>query len=285
LDFTTIVKLGIALGVVLIVLAIGLRARPVDPMLVLREPWLAARAMAAMFVVMPLFVLLLVGFVPFRPGVGAALLGLAVSPMLPPWTKQGLAVGGQGDYILGLQVLATCVSIVVVPGMVWLVHQVFAVATPLGPWAVELVLLVTVGAPLATGIGIARLWPGAAPRIAALSDRVGLVMVLIGVAAALLGSARAIVDVVGQGTLLATAAFVGVGLLAGHALGGPDPGNRGALATATAARHPGVGLVLASSAVPASQPAVLATVLLYLFASLVLTIPYQRWRRKVVSKA
>jgi len=282
-DPTTIVKLVIVLGVVLVVLAIGLRAGRVDPSRVLSDPWLAARAMAAMFVLMPLFVLLLVASVPLRPGVGAALLALSVSPMLPPWAKQGLAVGGKGDFILGLQGLATCVSIVGVPAMIWLVRQVFQVETPLSPWALEQVLLVTVVAPLVAGMGLARVWPGAAPRIALLCDRVGLVILLLGVAVVLVGSARAIVDVVGRGTLVATAVVVGVGLLVGHLLGGPDPGNRGALATATAARHPGVGLVLASSALPESQPAVLATVLLYLLASILLTIPYQRWRRKVLA--
>jgi len=283
-DPTTIVKLVIVLGIVLVVLAIGIRAGPVDPSRVLSDPWLAARAMASMFVVMPLFVLLLVALLPLRPGVGAALLALSVSPMLPPWAKQGLAVGGKGDFILGLQGLATCVSVVAVPAMIWLVRQVFQVDTPLTPWALEQVLLVTVVVPLAAGMGLAQLWPGAAPRIAARCDRVGLAIILLGVAVVLVGSARAIVDVLGRGTLVAAAVVVGVGLLVGHLLGGPEPGNRGALATATAARHPGVGLVLATSALPESQPAILATVLLYLLASILLTIPYQRWRREVVAR-
>ena len=284
MDPTTIVKLVIVLGIVLVVLAIGIRAGPVDPSRVLSDPWLAARAMASMFVVMPLFVLLLVALLPLRPGVGAALLALSVSPMLPPWAKQGLAVGGKGDFILGLQGLATCVSVVAVPAMIWLVRQVFQVDTPLTPWALEQVLLVTVVVPLAAGMGLAQLWPGAAPRIAARCDRVGLAIILLGVAVVLVGSARAIVDVLGRGTLVAAAVVVGVGLLVGHLLGGPEPGNRGALATATAARHPGVGLVLATSALPESQPAILATVLLYLLASILLTIPYQRWRREVVAR-
>ena len=241
----------IVLGVVLMVLAIGLRTSPFDPLLVVRQPWLAARAMAAMFVVMPLLVLLLVRVLPLRPGVGAALLGLAVAPMLPPWAKKGIAVGGKGDYVLGLQILASLVAILVVPAMIWVARRVFEVDTPLDPWAIEKVLLVTVGVPLAAGIGLARAWPGAAPRMAALSDRIGLVILLLGVAALLFARWRAIVDVFGQGTLVVTLLVIASGLLVGHVLGGPDPGNRGALATATASRHPGVALVLASTACPA----------------------------------
>ncbi len=63
--------------------------------------------------------------------------------------------------------------------MIWIVYRLFGVATALGPLAVELVLLVTVAAPLALGIVLARLRPGAAPRLAALADRVGGVVLLL----------------------------------------------------------------------------------------------------------
>jgi BASS family bile acid:Na+ symporter len=69
------------------------------------------------------------------------------------------------------------------------------------------------------------------------------------------------------------------GLLAGHWLGGPDPGNRGALASATVLRHPAIALLLASGAFPQHQAAVIGTVLLYLIVALGLAAPYERWRR------
>jgi predicted neutral ceramidase superfamily lipid hydrolase len=69
--------------------------------------------------------------------------------------------------------------VLVVPLMIWIVYRLFGVATALGPLAVELVLLVTVAAPLALGIVLARLRPGAAPRLAALADRVGGVVLLL----------------------------------------------------------------------------------------------------------
>jgi len=87
----------------------------------------------------------------------------------------------------------------------------------------------------------------------------------------------------GQGTLVAIVVIVGFGLLAGHLLGGPDPGNRGALATATASRHPGIALLLAVGVFPENEKVILGTVLLYLLANIALTVPYQRWRKKVLS--
>jgi BASS family bile acid:Na+ symporter len=77
--------------------------------------------------------------------------------------------------------------------------------------------------------------------------------------------------------------IIGFGLLAGHLLGGPDTGKRGALASANVSRHPGVALLLASSALPEHVPAVTGAVLLYLVASLVVPIPYERWLKRTMA--
>lgn len=170
----------------------------------------------------------------------------------------------------------------VVPPMIWIVYRVFGVATALDPLAVELVLFVTVAAPLALGMGVARLYPGAAPRLAALADRVGGLVLLLGAVVLLIVHGRAILGVIGQGTLVVTLVVVGFGLLVGHLLGGPDPGNRGALASAAVLRHPAIALLLASGAFPEHEATVIGTVMLYLLAALLLAVPYERWRKHVV---
>lgn len=276
---TTILKLVVLLGVVLLVVAIGIRARLEEPLLLLRRPELAFRAMVAMYVALPAFVLVLAWFIPLQAGVGAVLLGFAVSPVLPPWAKKGAAVGGQTDYVIGLQVLSSGVAILVVPLMIWIVYRVFGVETVLDPLAVELVLLVTVAAPLALGMGLARFRPGAAPRLATVADRVGGVVLAVGALAFVVVHGRAILGLIGQGTLVVTVAVVAFGLLVGHMVGGPDPGNRRALASATVSRHPAIALLLASGAVPEHEATVTAMVLLYLVAALLFAIPYERWRR------
>jgi bile acid:Na+ symporter, BASS family len=278
----TILKLVLLLGVVLLVVAIGIRARLEQPLLLLRSPALALRAMVAMYVALPAFVLVLVWLMPLQAGVGAVLLGFAVSPVLPPWAKKGAAVGGQSDYVIGLQVLSSVVALLVVPLMIWIVYRTFGVATNLDPLAVEMVLLITVAAPLALGMGLARLYPGAA-RLADRADRVGGVVLLLGAVVLLIVNGRAILGVIGQGTLIATVAVILFGLLVGHLLGGPDPGNRGALAEATVLRHPAIALLLASGAFPEREATVLGAVLMYLVASLWLSVPYERWRKSVTS--
>ena len=274
-----VLKLVLLLGIVLLVVAIGLRARLEEPLLLLRRPALALRAMVAMYVALPVFVLVLVWLLPLREGVGAVLLGFAVSPVLPPWAKTGTAVGGQTDYVIGLELLSAGVALLVVPLMIWIVYRVFGVETTLEPMAVEQVLLATVAVPLALGFGLARLWPGAAPRLAARADRAGTVVILLGAVVLLVVHGRAILGVIGQGTLIVTVAVIAFGLLVGHLLGGPDPGNREALASATVSRHPAIALVLASGAFPELESTVIGMVLLYLLASLLLPIAYKRWRK------
>ena len=130
----TILKLVLLLGVVLLVVAIGIRARLEGLQRLLRRPALALRAMVAMYVALPAFVLVVAWFVPLQEGVAAALLGFAVAPVLPPWAKKAAAVGGRADYVTGLQLLSTGVALLVVPLMIWIVYRVFGVETVWSPW-------------------------------------------------------------------------------------------------------------------------------------------------------
>ena len=280
MDPATVLKLVLLLGVVLLVLAIGLRARPGDALHLLRLPGQGVRALVVMFVLQPAFVLLLVWALDLTRGVGAALLAFAVAPVLPPWAKKGYAMGAPGDYVIALEVLSTVGSIVAIPVMIWIVYGVFGVRTALDPWAVEIMLVVTIGLPLALGMGIGKARPAAAPRLAFLADRGGTWVLAAGGLVLVLARWREMLGVVGRGTLVVSVLVIGFGLLVGHVLGGPGNAKRGALASATVSRHPGVALLLATGAMPEEAPAVVGAVLLYLVASMLVPIPYERWLKR-----
>jgi BASS family bile acid:Na+ symporter len=89
----------------------------------------------------------------------------------------------------------------------------------------------------------------------------------------------AMVSLVGNGTIVAIVAFSLVGLVVGHLLGGPDSDDCAVLALATASRHPGVALAIASANFP-GEKVVPAAVLLYLIVSAIVSIPYLTWRRR-----
>ena len=279
MDPASLLKLVLLLGVVLMVASIGARVKLDEPLLLLRRPTLTLRAVLAMYVLFPAFVLLLVGLLQLRQGVGAVLLGFAVSPVLPPWAKKGTALGARGDYVVGLELLSTAVSLLVVPLMIAIGERLFGVSTSLEPKAMVGVLLATVVLPLTLGIAVARLFPLTAPKLAAVADRVGSVVLLIGAVVLLGVQGPTMLAVIGEGTVLAILVVIVFGLLLGQLLGGPDRGIRDALSSATVSRHPAIALLLATGAFPQQQTTVIGTVLIYLLASILLPIFLMRWRR------
>jgi BASS family bile acid:Na+ symporter len=279
LDPATLLKLVLLLGVVLMVVAIGARIQLDEPLLLLRRPTLALRSLLAMYVLLPALVLLLVWLLPLRQGVDAVLLGFAVSPVLPPWAKKGTALGAKGDYVIGLQLLSTAVSLLVVPLMITIGERFFGVTTNLEPRAMVIVLLATVLLPLGLGIGLRRLLPRRAPQLAAVADRLGSVVLLLGAVVLLFVNGPKMLAVIGEGTVLAILVVIVFGLLFGELLGGPDRASRSALASATVSRHPAIALLVASGAFPQQQPTVIGTVLIYLLASIIVPILLMRWRK------
>jgi BASS family bile acid:Na+ symporter len=284
LDAIAVVKFVLIAGIALTVLSIGLRARPADTFLLLRNPRLGVRAMVAMFVLTPLFVIGLALALQLGSADRAALIALSVSPVPPILPRRQAVVGGGGNYAIGLCVLATVVSILIAPMADWLVGRLFGVTTVFDPVALLRVLAITVGAPLAAGILIARLWPPVAAA-STLVNRGALVLLVAGAAVVLFKEAPAIAGRIGNGILLVTVAIVLFGLFVGHLLGGPDSGNRGALALATSARHPGVAISLATATFPLDREAITATVLLFFLTNVVVTLPYILWRRRLARSA
>jgi BASS family bile acid:Na+ symporter len=91
--------------------------------------------------------------------------------------------------------------------------------------------------------------------------------------------------VVGSGLRVAFAVAVVtvLALAAGHALGGPEPGTRTAVAVCSAARNPGLALLVATF--NDAPPTVVATVLTYLVVSALTAIGYVAWRRRALAGA
>ena len=277
MDPASLLKLVLLLGVVLMVVGIGARVKLNEPLLLLRRPTLTLRAVLAMYLLFPALVLLLVWLLPLRQGVGAVLLGFAVSPVLPPWAKKGAALGARGDYVIGLELLSTAFSLLVVPLMIAIGERLFGMSIDFEPRAMVLVLLATVVLPLTLGIGLARFFPHHAPRLGAVADRLGSVVLLIGAVVLLSVHGPTMLAVIGEGTVLAILVVIVFGLLFGELLGGPDRSIRGALASATVSRHPAIALLLATGAFPQQQTTVIGTVLIYLLASILLPIFLMRW--------
>ena len=100
------------------------------------------------------------------------------------------------------------------------------------------VVFISILIPIGVGIFVHKLAPAFAERVASPLTSISGLGVVACIVVVWISAAPAMWSLIGNGTGIALAAFVLVGLAVGHVLGGPVPQNRTALAIATASRHP-----------------------------------------------
>ena len=244
-----------------------------------RRPGELVRALLAMNVLMPLFALALISIFDFNPAVRIALVALSLSPIPPPIPAKGVKSGGSASYVLGLQVAIGSLAIIFVPLAMAAIGQVRGVALQTSIGRVAIVLFISILIPIGAGIFVHKRAPAFAERIAKPLTSISGLGVVACIFVVWISAAPAMWSLIGNGTVIALAAFVLVGLAFGHVLGGPVPQNRTALAIATASRHPGIALILAQANFPA-ETLVVPAVLLYLLVNAIIAVPYLLWTKR-----
>jgi BASS family bile acid:Na+ symporter len=128
-------------------------------------------------------------------------------------------------------------------------------------------------------VAFQRLGPDVAARIAKPAGLVAKALLLLGILAILIFALPKSLSLIGNGTLAALIAFIVVGLIVGHLLGGPGPDEQVTLALSTACRHPALALAMAAANIP-QEHNVISAILLYLLLSALFTTPYIFWQRR-----
>lgn len=275
-----ILLLILKLSVMVLLFGIGLGSTPADLTYLWRRPKQLLRAVLAMYLAVPVAAVILVKALPLPIAVETAMLVLSISAGAPLLPRKLMKLGRE-DYAFSLDVASSVLAVVTVPAWLMVLDPVFGREASASPSAVALVIAKGFLAPLLLGMLLRGLLSDVAGRLAPWILRVGgAVLALTGVA--LLALQAHLIVQVGWTTLLALAGFTIVALAVGHALGGPDPGDRSALAVSCASRNLGVA-ILAASATP--QPGALAFVLTYFLASALVTIPYRKWRGRSAAGA
>lgn len=269
------------LSVALVVAAVGLKSRLGLGLAFVRgRPGAAARAMLAMFVAVPAFVLLVTWLVPLERPVALALLALSVSPMPPVLPITERQVGGKPGYVAGTLLLAPMVAMVAIPLLIWVGGGVFGHRVDHDLAAALQVIVLTLGAPLLIGLLVKRHAPTLAARLVRPVSRLGSGLLVVVIVALLVFAWPAMISALGNGTLIVVLATASFGLLVGHLAGGPKPGNRRALALICSQRHPGVAMAIAIAAFPDEAAATLGAVVVYVLASSAIAFTYARSPRK-----
>jgi len=276
-----LIQFALKASIVLSVFAIGLDSRPNDTISLVGRPALLAQSLLAMDVIMPVLAAAIVWAFDLHEAVEVSLVALAVSPVPPLLPKKQIKAHGEPSYAIGLLVVAATVAVVFIPFAIELLGQFLQMPVHMKVWPIAQLVLMTVLAPLVVGMLFTHIAPLVASRISKSVALVAAVLLAISVSPLLFAAWPAIIALFGNGTIVAIAAFVLVGLAVGHMLGGPDPHDRTVLALATATRHPGIALAIGTTNFP-EQKAVLPAILLYAILGVILAIPYVMWRKRVV---
>src|ERR1700691_2522127 len=161
-----IVGLALKVSIMLTLFGFGLQATREDFLYLLRRPGVLVRSLVAMFVVRPVFAILMTGFVSFDRAVVIALIALSISPVPPILPTKVTKSGGHPPYGLGLMVTAASFSIVYVPLAVYLIGKYFHQPFTMGPGAVAQLIVISILVPLAAGIVFQKVAPTVTVRIA-----------------------------------------------------------------------------------------------------------------------
>ena len=273
MSLQTLILFVLKASILLNVFAIGLKAGVHDATYMFRRPGKLAKALLAMNILMPLFAVAFVLAFHLKHAVEVALVALAVSPVPPILPRKLRKAGATESDTIGLLVAVGILAIVFVPAAMEILERVFHVPLRMTFASVAALVFFTIILPLALGIAVHTLAPVAADRLVNPIAKIASIALLLSAVAILFSGAPAIWELTGNGTLVAIAAFVLVGLLIGHFVGGPKPENRTGLALATASRHPGIAIALAVANFPEEKLAISA-VLLYLLVNILVSIPY-----------
>jgi len=283
MDLKHIVMLALQISILSTVFSFGLNATANDLLYLLRRPGLLARSIIAMFVVVPVLAVVLVLVFNFPRPVEMLLIALAISPVPPLLPQRELKAGGHAAYGLGLMAIMAVLDIAFIPLELEVLGRVFGRSLSISTNQIAGLVFKAAILPLLAGIVVRAFAPGIAARIEPAVGMFGKILLVVAGLGVLAGTYGAMWANVGGGTVVALVAFVVIGLVVGHVLGGPIPDESTVLALSTACRHPAIAFAIASANDPGQSFGPL--VLLYLIINVIVALPYLVWRRKSMATA
>ncbi|MGB5135760.1 MAG: bile acid:sodium symporter [Prochlorococcaceae cyanobacterium] len=210
---------------------------------------------------------------------------MAVCPSAPLTMRKAGKAGGSCALAATLQVSAALAAIVSIPLMAFLITTLHGVeGWDILPRQVALQIGIAQILPLALGMVVRRRWPAWAASQIDFFDRLANVLLLILVVAVLLKTGHLLVPFVSRNllALAVMAVMVLVSMAIGFLLAGRDREEQTTAALVTSMRNPGLALLFAGIYGPSIEGLKLA-ILVYLLVTVVVHIPFLRWRRQVAA--
>jgi len=233
-----------------------------------QRPEELGRDLLAVLIIVPLWALLLVAFLPVSPFVRAGLLIAVLSVGIGPaaaMKRMGAAAPNSRE-ALDLNLIVLVLSLLFVPVAFAGAAALFHRDLHIGVGAVAKVVIGRALLPLLLGVGAARLFPRAAAAAGPVLAKIETIVLLLVVLLAFIATWKFLLGVGAVGWAVAAAVVLGA-IVVGHLLGGHDPGSRGVVAAASAMRFPALALALAQ--VMPQRERIIPVVLVYVILSLV----------------
>ena len=238
-----------------------------------QRPRQLARDLAAVLILVPLWVVAVVLVLPLSPAVRAGLLIAALAVGIGPvaaMKRMGPTTPAARE-ALDLNLIVLVISLAFVPIAFAALAALYHSDVHIGVGAVAKGVLGRALVPLLLGLGAARLWP----RFAASTGPVMLKIINVALAVLLLAAValtwKLLAGVSAVGWLACAAVALGA-IVIGHLMGGPDPGTRAVVAAASVMRFPALGLALASVTRYARQ--LIPVIVAYVVTSFVMLTVY-----------
>src|SRR5262245_43970897 len=256
----------------------GLKATTEDVQDLIRRPALLSRSLLTIFVIVPVVAVALAHAFDFPHAAEVAMIALAISPLAALIPRNLINIGSKPSYSVALMAAVAPLSIVVVPLLAVLIGRYLGRPFVVSPLRVAGVVAATVLLPLVAGMAVRAVRPALADRIELPAALVGTVVLRLATLALLLTNLQVTWELIANGTVIAIAVLVVVGLAAGHLLAGSDPDGGTGLALASGFRHPAVALAV--TALSSSQYFA-AAIVLYLVLGDIFGLAYTIWRRSL----
>jgi predicted Na+-dependent transporter len=273
---------GLTLFTIMFALGVGLTGEAIVRLS--RRPGLVIRVLIGSCVLVPLVALLLLklplSLALTQPArIGIAL--MAASPSAPLTVRTAGKVGGDRELAAVLQACVAVAAIVSIPLIADLYESSFGVSGwDITPRTVALQVGQTQVLPLLAGLTLRRWRPGWAERLSGPLDKLANGLLLLLIVLVLITSLPLLVSFVGANLLAVgfMAVMVAAALAIGSLTAGQEPRERITVALVTSMRNPGLALLFATT-YGAGMPGLKLAVLAYLLVTVLLSIPFLRWRR------
>jgi BASS family bile acid:Na+ symporter len=247
-----------------------------------QRPGLMARGLFSVLVAVPAIALLVTRALELPRAAQIGIVLMSISPGAPVALRRSLGAGGHQAFAPSLQIGVVALAVFSMPLSIALLNHVYAGQASVAPAQVARQVFIVQLLPLGLGMAMRHLRVGLAQWLELRLGRFGTFMLFAVVVLILIDVWEVTIDAGLRGTA-AIVLTTGGALAVGHLLGGPDPATRTAVAIISAARNPGLALLVAT--LNRAPPEITATILAYLLISVLAIVPYVIGRRRAARHA